>query len=160
MVAVCIQKQNYSHHIIQKTGKMNVNCLSVEAPFKVFEDFGFRSGRTVDKFAGQEVLRSDNGLIFLGKYINAFMSLEVQNYVDLGSHGMFLCTITEARVISNKDTMTYTYYQANVKPKPQTEGKKGWVCKVCGYIYEGENLPEDFICPLCKHGAADFEPIK
>ena len=114
MVAVCIQKQNYSHHIIQKTGKMNVNCLSVEAPFKVFEDFGFRSGRTVDKFAGQEVLRSDNGLIFLGKYINAFMSLEVQNYVDLGSHGMFLCTITEARVISNKDTMTYTYYQANV----------------------------------------------
>ena len=160
MVAVCIQKQNYSHHIIQKTGKMNVNCLSVEAPFKVFEDFGFRSGRTVDKFAGQEVLRSDNGLIFLGKYINAFMSVEVQNYVDLGSHGMFLCTITEARVISNKDTMTYTYYQANVKPKPQTEGKKGWVCKVCGYIYEGENLPEDFICPLCKHGAADFEPIK
>ena len=160
MVAVCIQKQNYSHHIIQKTGKMNVNCLSVEAPFKVFEDFGFRSGRTVDKFAGQEVLRSDNGLIFLGKYINAFMSLEVQNYVDLGSHGMFLCTITEARVLSNKETMTYTYYQANVKPKPQTEGKKGWVCKVCGYIYEGENLPEDFICPLCKHGAADFEPIK
>ncbi|MBR6322740.1 MAG: flavin reductase, partial [Lachnospiraceae bacterium] len=160
LVAVCIQKQNYSHHIIQKTGKLNVNCLSVEAPFKVFEDFGFRSGRTVDKFAGQEVLRSDNGLVFLGKYINAFMSLEVQNYVDLGSHGMFLCTVTEARVISNKETMTYNYYQANVKPKPQTEGKKGWVCKVCGYIYEGENLPEDFICPLCKHGAVDFEPIK
>ncbi len=160
LVAVCIQKQNYSHHIIQKTGKLNVNCLSVEAPFKVFEDFGFRSGRTVDKFAGQEVLRSDNGLVFLGKYINAFMSLEVQNYVDLGSHGMFLCTVTEARVLSNKETMTYNYYQANVKPKPQTEGKKGWVCKVCGYIYEGENLPEDFICPLCKHPASDFEPIK
>ena len=159
LVAVCIQKQNYSHHIIQKTGKLNVNCLSVEAPFKVFEDFGFRSGRTVDKFAGQEVLRSDNGLVFLDRYINAFMSLEVQNYVDLGSHGMFLCTITEARVISSKETMTYNYYQANVKPKPQTEGKKGWVCKVCGYIYEGENLPEDFICPLCKHGANDFEPI-
>ncbi len=159
LVAVCIQKQNYSHHIIQKTGKLNVNCLSVEAPFKVFEDFGFRSGRTVDKFAGQEVLRSDNGLVFLDKYINAFMSLEVQNYVDLGSHGMFLCTVTEARVLSNKETMTYNYYQANVKPKPQTEGKKGWVCKVCGYIYEGDELPEDFICPLCKHGAADFEPI-
>ena len=158
-VAVCINKQNYSHHVIQKTGKMNVNCLSVEAPFKVFEDFGFRSGRSVDKFAGQEVLRSDNGLVFLDRYINAFMSLEVENYVDLGTHGMFICTVSEARVMSDKETMTYTYYQKNVKPKPQTEGKKGWVCKVCGYIYEGAELPDDFICPLCKHGAADFEPI-
>ena len=158
-VAVCINKQNYSHHIIKQTGIMNVNCLSTEAPFKVFEDFGFRSGRTVDKFEGQEVLRSDNGLVFLPKYINAFMSLKVEQYVDLDTHGMFICEVTEARVISDRETMTYNYYQANVKPKPQTEGKKGWVCKVCGYIYEGEDLPEDFICPLCKHGVADFEPI-
>ncbi len=138
---------------------MNVNCLSTEAPFKVFEDFGFRSGRNVDKFEGQEVLRSDNGLVFLPQYINAFMSLKVEQYVDLDTHGMFICEVTEARVISDRETMTYNYYQANVKPKPQTEGKKGWVCKVCGYIYEGEDLPDDFICPLCKHGVADFEPI-
>ena len=93
------------------------------------------------------------------KYINAMISLKVEQYVDLGTHGMFICSVTESRVISDKETMTYTYYQSNVKPKPQTEGKKGFVCKICGYIYEGDELPEDFICPLCKHGAADFEPI-
>ena len=158
-VAVCINKQNYSHHTIKNTGVMNVNCLSVEAPFSVFENFGFQSGRNVDKFAKCEPLRSDNGLVFLPKYINSFMSLKVEDYVDLDTHGMFICTVTEARVISDKETMTYTYYQNNVKPKPETEGKKGWVCKVCGYVYEGEELPEDYICPLCKHGAADFEPI-
>ena len=159
-VAVCINKQNYSHHVIKQTGIMNVNCLSVEAPFSVFEDFGFRSGRNADKFEGWEIMRSDNGLVFLPKYINSFMSLKVEDYIDLDTHGMFICSVTEARVISDKETMTYTYYQNNVKPKPQTEGKKGWVCKICGYIYEGEELPEDFICPLCKHGAADFEPIE
>ena len=85
---------------------------------------------------------------------------EVENYVDLGSHGMFICKVTEARVMSDKETMTYTYYQDHVKPKPNTEGKKGWVCKICGYIYEGDTLPDDYICPLCKHGVADFEPIE
>ncbi|MBQ6382731.1 MAG: flavin reductase [Clostridia bacterium] len=158
-IAVCINKKNYSHHVIQKTGIMNVNCLATDAPFSVFENFGFQSGRTADKFAGWEKLRSDNGLVFLPKYINAFMSLKVEQYVDLDTHGMFICTVTEARVMSDRPTMTYTYYQENVKPKPQTEGKKGWVCRICGYIYEGEELPPDFICPLCKHGAADFEPI-
>ncbi len=159
-VAVCINKENYSHHVIKQTGIMNINCLSVEAPFSVFEAFGFRSGRGVNKFEDIDALRSDNGLCFLSQYINAFMSLKVEQYVDLDTHGMFICSVTEARVISNKDTMTYTYYQENVKPKPQTEGKKGFVCKICGYVYEGDELPEDFICPLCKHGAADFEPIK
>ena len=159
-ITVTINKANYSHHIIKQTGKMNVNCLSVDTPFSVFEKFGFASGRTVDKFAGESVLRSDNGLVFLSKYINSFMSLTVETYVDLGSHGMFICTIDEARVISDKETMTYSYYHANVKPKPKTEGKKGYVCKICGYVYEGDNLPEDFICPLCKHPASDFEPIK
>ncbi|MBO4216799.1 MAG: flavin reductase [Clostridia bacterium] len=158
-VAVCINKQNYSHHVIKQSGIMNVNCLSVEAPFSVFENFGFQSGRNTDKFKDGTPLRSDNGLVFLQKYINAFMSLKVEQYVDLDTHGMFICTVTEARVISDKETMTYTYYQNNVKPKPKTEGKKGFVCKVCGYIYEGDELPEDFVCPLCKHGAADFEPI-
>ncbi len=159
-IAVTINKQNYSHHIIQQTGIMNVNCLSVDAPFSVFENFGFRSGRNADKFEGMNILRSDNGLIFLDKYINSFMSLKVEQYVDFGTHGMFICEITEARVITDRQTMTYTYYQENVKPKPQTEGKKGYVCKVCGYVYEGDELPDDFICPLCKHGAADFEPIE
>ena len=159
-VAVCINKQNYSHHTIKNTGAMNVNCLSTDAPFSVFENYGFQSGRTVDKFANTEVLRSDNGLVFLPKYINSFMSLKVEDYIDLDTHGMFICSVTEARVISDRETMTYTYYQNNVKPKPQTEGKKGWVCKVCGFIYEGEELPEDYICPLCKHGVADFEPIE
>ena len=159
-VAVCINKQNYSHHVIRQTGIMNVNCLSVDAPFSVFQNFGFRSGRNTDKFEGEEVVRSDNGLIFLTKYINAFMSLKVEQYLDLGSHGMFICSVEEARVMSDRETMTYTYYQNNVKPKPQTEGKKGFVCKVCGYVYEGDELPDDFVCPLCKHGPADFEPIK
>ena len=158
-VAVNINKANYSHHVIKQTGMLNVNCLSTEAPFSVFQQFGFQTGRSVDKFAGQTVHRSDNGLVFLDKYINAFMSLKVEDYVDLGTHGMFICSVTEARVMSNQDTMTYTYYQNTVKPKPETEGKKGFVCKVCGYIYEGDELPADYICPLCKHGAADFEPI-
>ena len=159
-IAVTINKENYSHHVIKQTGVMNVNCLTTEAPFSVFEAFGFVSGRNVDKFENCEPLRSDNGLVFLPRYINSFMSLKVEQYVDLDTHGMFICEITEARVLSDKETMTYTYYQDNVKPKPETEGKKGYVCKICGYIYEGENLPEDFICPLCKHGAADFEEIK
>lgn len=159
-IAVNINKANYSHHVIKKTGVMNVNCLSVEAPFEVFQNFGFQSGRTVDKFANWPAYRSDNGLMFLPKYINAFMSLKVEQYVDLDTHGMFICTVTEARVMSDKETMTYTYYHNNVKPKPQTEGKKGFVCKVCGYIYEGDVLPDDYICPLCKHGVADFEPIE
>ena len=159
-VAVTINKQNYSHHVIKQTGVMNVNCLDVSAPFSVFQNFGFQSGRTVDKFQGIDVLRSDNGLRFLPRHINSFMSLKVESYVDLGTHGMFICSVTEARVISDKETMTYTYYQNNVKPKPETAGKKGYVCKICGWVYEGDPLPEDIVCPLCKHGAADFEPIQ
>ena len=158
-VAVTINKRNYSHHVIKQTGIMNVNCLDVTAPFEVFQRYGFQSGRTADKFAGVEELRSDNGLRFLPQHINSFMSLKVEDYVDLGSHGMFICSVTEARVMGSKETMTYTYYQQKVKPKPETEGKKGYVCKVCGWVYEGEPLPDDIVCPLCKHGAADFEPI-
>ena len=159
-IAVTINKDNYSHHIIKQTGIMNINCLTVDAPFSVFEAFGFVSGRNVDKFKNCEPLRSDNGLVFLPRYINSFMSLKVEQYVDLDTHGMFICSVSEARVISDRETMTYAYYHSNVKPKPETDGKKGYVCKICGYVYEGEELPEDFICPLCKHGASDFEPIK
>lgn len=158
-LAVTVNKQNYSYHVIKQTGKMNVNCLSVDAPFKVFERFGFQSGRTADKFDGCEIERSDNGLAYLTKYINSYISLKVESYVDLDTHGMFICSVTEARVLSDKETMTYTYYQKNVKPKPAPAVKKGFVCKVCGYVYEGDVLPDDFVCPLCKHGASDFEPI-
>ena len=158
-VAVAICKDNYSHHVIKQTGKMNINCLTTDAPFKVFEAFGFRSGRNVNKFEGCEPLRSDNGLVFLPRYINSFMSLAVESYVDLGTHGLFICSVTKARVLSDRETMTYTYYLENVKPKPETEGKRGYVCKICGYIYEGEELDESIVCPLCKHGYADFEKI-
>ncbi|MDO4607577.1 MAG: flavin reductase [Clostridia bacterium] len=159
-IAVTINKENYSHHVIKQTGKMNINCLSTDAPFGVFQKFGFVSGRNTDKFEGEEVQRSDNGLVVLSRNINSFMSLQVEQYVDLDTHGMFICEITEARVMNDRETMTYTYYQDNVKPKPETDGKKGFVCKICGWVYEGETLPEDIVCPLCKHGAADFEEIK
>ena len=159
-IAVTINKANYSHHVIKQTGKMNINCLTVDAPFKVFETFGFQSGRNTNKFEGCEPLRAENGLVVLPRYINSFMSLDVEQYIDLDTHGMFICSVSEARVLSDRETMTYSYYHANVKPKPETDGKKGYVCKICGYVYEGEELPEDYICPLCKHGASDFEPIK
>ncbi len=159
-VAVTINKENYSHHVIKQTGIMNVNCLDITAPFATFERFGFQSGRTADKFVDIEELRSDNGLRFLPQHINALLSLKVEQYVDLGTHGMFICAVTEARVMGKNETMSYSYYQSNVKPKPQTEGKKGYVCKICGWIYEGETLPDDIVCPLCKHGASDFEPIQ
>jgi len=158
-IAVTINKQNYSHHVIKQTGIMNVNCLDTTAPFSIFQTFGFQSGRTVDKFADIDVLRSDNGLRFLPRHINSFMSLKVESYVDLDTHGMFICSVTESRVINEHETMTYNYYMNNVKPAPETQGKKGFVCKICGWTYEGDTLPDDIVCPLCKHGAADFEPI-
>ena len=159
-IGVTINKESYSHHVIKQTGIMNVNCLSVDAPFSVFENFGFKSGRNADKFAGVTPLRSDNKLAFLDRFINSFISLKVEQYVDLGTHGMFICSVTEARVISDRETMTYTYYLENVKPKPETDGKKGYVCKICGWVYEGDKLPDDIICPICKHPASDFEEIK
>ena len=161
-VMVSINKDNYSHDVIKETRKMNVNCLSVDAPFSVFETFGFKSGRDTDKFADGVAKRSENGLAVLPKYVNACISLQVEEYVDLGSHGMFLCSVTEEMVLSEKETMTYTYYLNNVKPKPEAKSggsKKSWVCKICGWVYEGDELPEDLICPLCKHPASDFEPL-
>lgn len=157
-VAVTINKENYSHHVIGKSGKMNVNCLTTDTPFNVIEKFGFSSGRNTDKFAGCEPLRLDNGLVILPRFINGVLSLETESYVDLDTHGMFVCKVTEARVISDRPSLTYDYYLKHVKPKPNAD-KKGWVCKICGYVLDGD-LPDDFICPLCKHPAADFEEIK
>ncbi len=159
-VVVTIDKKNYSHDIIKSTGIMNINCLSVKAPFEIFEKFGFHSGKDTDKLSDVDFFRTENGLSCLSDYINAYISLKVFEYIDLDSHGMFICDVTEANVISDEETMTYSYYFANVKPKPETKNKKGFVCKICGYVYEGDTLPDDYVCPLCKHPASDFEPIK
>ncbi len=158
-VSVTINKANYSHHVIKNTGKLNVCTLTTEAPFELFKCFGFRSGRTEDKFQNIYAKRSENGLYYLTKCINSYMSLQVEQYIDMGTHGLFICSVSEAKVVSDEETMTYGYYHANVKPRPETKNKKGYVCKICGYVYEGDELPEDFVCPLCKHGAADFEKI-
>lgn len=159
-IAVTINKQNYSHDVIKETGKMNVNCLTTEAPFSLFEKYGFQSGRDVNKFENTKFNRLENDLIILSEYINSYMALQVEQYIDLGSHGMFICDVLEADVVSSKTTMTYEYYQKNVKPKPEAKKEsKGYVCTVCGYVYEGEELPSDIVCPLCKHGADAFEKI-
>ena len=138
---------------------MNVNCLNIDAPFSVFELFGFHSGKDVNKFKNPNQLRSTNNLVVLDEYINSYISLEVIQTVDLGTHSMFICDLIESRVVNDKESMTYSYYMENVKPKNDLSGKKGYVCTVCGWVYEGDELPEDIICPLCKHGAADFEEI-
>lgn len=159
-IAVTVNKLNYSCETISKTGVLNVATLSQEAPFSIFETFGFQSGRDTDKFANfNHVHRSANGLLFLDKYANGYISGKVISEIDLDTHKMFICDVTECAVLSDKETMTYTYYQNHVKPKPETD-KKGFVCKVCGYIYEGDELPEGYICPLCKHGVEDFEPLQ
>ncbi len=158
-IAVNINKRNYSCDLIAKTGILNISTLSEDAPFKLFEHFGFQSGKTVNKFENfSHVQRSSNGLLFLDKYANGYISCKVTQMIDLQTHMMFICDVTQCVRLSDKQTMTYAYYQKNVKPKPETD-KKGYVCKICGYVYEGSELPEDYICPLCKHGAQDFEPI-
>lgn len=157
-VAVTINKQNLTHDMVKNTGIMNVNCLTEETPFEIFQYFGFQSGRNVEKFVTPNLHRSENGLVIQPNYSNSFFSLKVEQEVDLDSHTLFICEVTEAKVLSDKPTMTYAYYHKNVKPKPEKKSK-GWVCTVCGYVYEGEELPDDFICPLCKHGKDAFEKL-
>ena len=158
-VAVAINKLNYSHDIIKESGKMNVCPLCESAPFEVFERFGMQSGRNRGKFEECSFNRSENGLVVLPRHINSYFSLQVENYVDMGTHGLFLCSVTEADIISDENTMTYTYYHKNVKPQPASDKKKGFVCTICGYVHEEETLPEDFVCPLCLHPASDFRPL-
>ena len=158
-IAVTINKRNYSCGVIAKTGKLNVSTLSEDAPFKLFQRFGFQSGKDTDKLADfKHGQRASNGLLFLTKYANAYLCCNVIKQVDLGTHIMFICDVTECANLSNLETMTYSYYFKNVKPKPESD-KKGYVCRICGWVHEGDELPEDIVCPLCKHGAADFEPI-
>ncbi|MGN1138833.1 MAG: rubrerythrin [Ruminococcus sp.] len=164
-MTIAINKDNYTHDLVEETKVFNLNCLTVETPFKVFENFGFQSGRDVDKFANceSEPCYSANGLRYLPKYANSYISGKVVASIDFGTHTMFIADVTDAVELSQKDSLTYDYYQKNIKPKPKVEKSQGgtkWVCKVCGYVYEGEELPSDFICPWCKHGAEDFEKIE
>lgn len=157
-IAVTINKSNYSHDVIKQTKILNINCLTIDTPFSIFKHFGFQSGKDVDKFKNETPRLSSNGLAYLSNYINCYISLKVEKYIDFDTHGMFVCSISESKIISKEPTMTYNYYLKNVKPKTKSN-KKGFVCKICGYIYEGDSLPRDYICPICKHGTSDFEPI-
>ena len=162
-VTIAVNRKNLSRDIIAKTGLFNVSVLTEEAPFKVFERFGFVSGRDADKFAGCDCdARTANGLRYIPKYTNAVISCKVIESMNYGTHTLFVAEVVEARKLSDVPSITYAYYFAHTKPKPQptTEPKKGYVCKICGYVYEGDSLPEDYVCPLCKHGAEDFEPLK
>lgn len=161
---ICVNKQNLTHDMILRTLKFNLCPLSEEATMKPFQHFGFQSGKTVDKFAEcQQELRTDNGLLYLPKFINSVISCVVTKSIDLGTHTMFIAMPIEARVLSDSPSITYAYYQQHIKPKPAPKaegGKKKWVCEVCGYVYEGDELPADFICPWCKHPASDFKPVE
>lgn len=159
-VAVCVNKNNYTCEMIQHTKKFNVSILAEGVSFDVFKNFGFQSGKNTDKFTNfADVKRSPNGILYVTKNTNAFMSAYVQQEIDLGTHIMFIAQLVEAEVLSDNPTVTYDFYQKNIKPRPQKTEKSGWRCKICGYIYEGEILPDDYVCPVCKHGAIDFEKI-
>lgn len=160
-ITIAVNQLNLTHDMIQDTGLFNISILSQRAPFDLFRHFGYQSGKTVDKFAGRSDPRSDNGLIYLDRNTSAFLSGKVVSSTDLGTHTLFLADVLDAKVLSGEEPVTYAYYQKNIKPAPIVpEKKKGWRCKICGYIYDEEDLPADFICPICKHGASDFEKIQ
>lgn len=161
-IVVGVNKQNLTHDMILHTGIFNVSVLSEEATFWFFEHYGFQSGRNVDKFANIPAVRTENGLRYLPACTNAVISGKVISTVDCGTHTLFVADVTEANTLSADDrSMTYQYYFDHVKPKPQpkVQEKTTWVCKICGYVYEGEELPADYVCPWCKHGPEDFEKL-
>ena len=160
-ISVAVNKDNLTCEMIRETGIFNVSVLTEGVPFEIFKRFGFESGRTADKLAGfDDAQRTENGVLYLTKYSNAVISGKVTEEVDLGTHILFVADVTEALKLSDEKSVTYDYYFEHIKPKPETQKKKGYVCKICGYVYEGDTLPDDFICPLCKHGAVDFEPLE
>lgn len=164
-ICVCINKVNYTHDMLLKTGVFNVSVLSRTAEFPLYERFGFQSGREVDKFADYTAYKNaENGVPYITEGTNAYIAVKVTQTVDLGSHTMFIGEVTEMEVLSEEPSANYEYYQENVKPKPvdtgkTVDGQTVWRCTICGYEYVGEELPEDFICPLCKHPASDFEKV-
>ena len=164
-VSICVTKGNYTHDMIKKTGKFNLSFLTEKTSFDIFTRFGFQCGKDVDKFIDlDEAARADNGIMYLTKSANAMVSVNVSQSIDLGTHTMFIGEVIEDKVLSDISSCTYQYYFDNIKPAPAAKDdgqpkKNGWVCKICGYVYEGEELPPDFICPICKHGVEDFEPL-
>lgn len=163
-IAVTVNKNNYTHDLIKDSCVFNLSMLTTETSMRVIEHFGFQSGRTVNKFEKcPEEHRAVNHVVYIPKYTNAYLACRVVNSIDFGTHTMFIADVLDAEVLSDKPSLTYDYYQTNIKPKPvakkPTDGKRRWVCKVCGYIYEGDELPDDIICPTCKHGKDDFEEI-
>lgn len=154
---IAVNKQNHTHDMIAESKGFNISILTTETPFEVFRHFGFQSGKTVDKFADcKDFERSKNGVIYLSKHTNAFLSFKVTDAIDFGSHTMFKGDITDGEIVGNAESVTYSYYQQHIKPKTQAAPKNGYLCNICGYFHEGDVLPENFVCPLCKHGAVDF----
>lgn len=162
-ISIAVNKTNFTRELVQKSGKFNISILSEEADFELFRHFGFQSGRTVDKFADfTDCRRSSNGLYYVTAGTNGYISATVEQTIDLGSHTLFIASVDDMEVLSDAPSTTYAYYQSSIKPKPQQTaptGKTAWRCTVCGHIYEGEELPADYICPLCKHPASDFEKV-
>ena len=156
-IQIAVNKDNLTHDMILATGEFNVSVLSQDAVFWVFQHYGFQSGRDTDKFAAIPESRSENGIRYIEGCTNAYISGKVFQTVDCGTHTVFFAEVTDAKVLSEEPSMTYQYYFDHVKPKPQPAAPSKWVCKICGYVHEGEDLPADFICPWCKHGVADFE---
>ena len=163
-ILIAVNKQNKTHDMIMASRKFNVSMIAENATFELFRHFGFQSGNNVDKFAGYtECARSENGLYYITGQTNAYVSGSVIQTIDMDTHTIFIADVTDAKILSDVPTATYTYYQEHIKPKPEAPKqttKTTWVCKVCGYVYEGDTLPEDFVCPICKHGAADFEKVE
>jgi flavin reductase (DIM6/NTAB) family NADH-FMN oxidoreductase RutF len=158
-IVVAVNKNNYTHDMIKRTGEFNVSILTENAKFDTFKHWGFQSGKNVNKADGVEFKRATNGIIYIADQTNALISAKVVSTTDLGTHTLFLADVTDCEILSSDPSVTYTYYQKNIKPAPQPQKKKGFVCNICGYIYEGDTLPPDFICPLCKHPASDFSPL-
>lgn len=164
-ISVCINKANYTHDMVKEAGIFTVSIISEEASFDLFKRFGFQSGRDVEKFDGfSGMARGENGVYYITEGTNAYISCQVTNMIDLGSHTMFIATVSDMEVLSDAPSATYAYYMENIKPKPEAvaktaDGQTVWRCRICGYEYVGEELPEDFICPVCKHPAADFEKV-
>ena len=165
-ISIAVNKANYTHDMVLRTGKFNVSVLDEQASFLLFKRFGFQSGRDVNKYDDfQNYDRSENGITYINSGTNAFISGEVEQTIDLGTHTLFIAKVTDMEVLSNQQSVTYAYYQENIKPKPDAvgvtkEGQVVWRCRICGYEYIGEDIPEDFICPICKHPVADFERIE
>lgn len=158
-VSIAVNKKNYTHDMILKTGAFNLCFLSEESKFETYQNFGFQSGRDTDKLDGIPFQRAENGIAYLTEGVNAYLSGKVVQTIDLGSHTMFLADVTGGEVLSKTPSVTYAYYFANIKPKPEEKKKTGWICTICGYIYEGEELPADYVCPICKHPASDFKKL-